>query len=99
MSKHTPGPWTGYKCIEPSRAWTINASPKNVVCGISGGAMIDKSDEELEANARLIAAAPDLLDALRCCLAMIEGEGLDELHGDLAEVVRAAIARAEGRDA
>lgn len=46
--------------------------------------------------APLIAAAPDLLAALACCLDMMEGEDLDELHGDLAEVVRAAIAKAKG---
>ena len=49
-----------------------------------------------EANARLIAAAPDLLAALVNCLDLIEGEGLDELHGDLAEVVRDAITKVKG---
>ena len=41
----------------------------------------------------------DMLAALTCCLDMMEGEDLDELHGDLAEVVRAAIAKAKGIEA
>jgi hypothetical protein len=53
--------------------------------------------DEAEAHARLIAAAPDMLAALVNCLDLIEDEGLDELHGDLAEVVRDAIAKAKGK--
>jgi len=41
-------------------------------------------------------AAPALLSACECALALMEGESLDELHGDLAEVLRDAIARAKG---
>ena len=39
-------------------------------------------------------AAPELLVQLKQCLRLIEDESLDELHGDLAENVRDAIAKA-----
>lgn len=38
-----------------------------------------------------------LLTQLKLCLALIEAESLDELHGDLAECVRDTIERAEAR--
>jgi hypothetical protein len=52
--------------------------------------------DEAEANARLIEAAPDLLDACRAALA-----ALRDLHGGVAglhagDACRAAIKRAEG---
>jgi hypothetical protein len=61
-SKHTPGPWEpgfyGYKdCAEPIIAIQHEG---RCVCRISPKSLMD--DEDLE-NARLIAAAPDLLDA------------------------------------
>jgi hypothetical protein len=37
----------------------------------------------------------ECVEALRGCLKLIEDEGLDELHGDLAEVVRGVINDAE----
>ena len=37
----------------------------------------------------------ECVEALRGCLKLIEDEGLDELHGDLAEVVRGIINDAE----
>ena len=46
--------------------------------------------EEMDANARLIAAAPDLLEALDWCLAEIYE------HSSAATAARAAIAKATG---
>lgn len=45
-----------------------------------------------EADARLIAAAPELLEALKNAIEIIEGTGLD------ASIQRAAIAKATGED-
>ena len=51
--------------------------------------------DEVDANVRLIAAAPDLLEALRNLLKVHEGEGGTTHHaGDIA---RAAIDKAEGK--
>ena len=58
-----------------------------------GAFMRDTLAEMIEARQTVA----DMLAALVNCLDLIEGEGLDELHGDLAEVVRDAIAKAKGK--
>lgn len=56
-AKHTPGPWI------------VNYDGLNIDTKQDGGieqvARVSRTNEEREANARLIAAAPDLLDALK----------------------------------
>lgn len=64
MSKHTPGPWgcilTSYHAHD-YRLINPNGTPMLL--------MIEANDHsEQRANARLIAAAPDLLEALTECL-------------------------------
>ena len=91
--RHTPGPWSAGHCIPPSRAWSINHTNRIVVAGVSGGALNDKSDEEVEANARLIAATPDLLEALRLYVQIdIECGTTDD---DLHQTAIAAITKAQ----
>lgn len=96
MTKHTPGPWTMHprfddgaevRAIAPV-AWCSVAS----TVGSSGSQSIDAA--EARANARLIAAAPDLLRAL---------ERLERLSGSAMmtddparEGARAAVAKAKG---
>ena len=55
--------------------------------------------ENGEANARLIAAAPDLIEALQAILSEVDARFLDRQDPLLvqAENARAAIAKAEGR--
>jgi hypothetical protein len=57
-TKHTPGPW---RYQENSDAYThiVRAGTDDYICGCGQG-----SDGTCEANARLIAAAPELLEAL-----------------------------------
>jgi len=87
MSKHTPGPWKVKDCrpdVSTRQVWT-DESRGSVMIATTGGT--DK-----EANARLIAAAPDLLEALRC----VQGHyAIEGTH--LGRQVDAAIAKAEGR--
>ncbi len=56
--------------------------------------------DERDANARLIAAAPDLLDALRLLLDGLQTYAPEFMHGlpkaDYIRAARAAIAKAEG---
>ena len=58
MSAHTPGPWTSY-----TGTHSIWAEGKRAICIMTGTRKT--SDMERDANARLIAAAPDLLESLR----------------------------------
>ena len=98
-TRHTPGPWrvesydsihqyaeivAGFETIETVRICDVPSWP----C----------AEEEMKANARLIAAAPDLLNL------MTAATRLDELTGDnlavyartFAALARAAIDRATG---
>ncbi len=68
MSKHTPGPW---RFSDNTKWWKTNpfsvTVPKKGVHGTAVAnipARATISMEEAQANARLIAAAPDLLEAL-----------------------------------
>ena len=64
--KHTPGPWTMHPRFDDGAE--VRAIAPVAWCGVattvgsSGSQSIDAA--EARANARLIAAAPDLLDAL-----------------------------------
>lgn len=99
MSKHTPGPWRQF---EHNGNVMVCAGPSHLATVAIGGAMDESSDR---ANARLIAAAPELLDALRTILEYAEcyddagpraaGWQSAELRADI-EAARAAIAKAEG---
>jgi hypothetical protein len=85
MSKHTPGPWTG--TLRGGKAIPLRAHHCEAL-GFSVCFVSDDRDGAPEANARLIAAAPDLLNALQHIAGSCEGRA--------AEVARAAIAKAEG---
>lgn len=66
MSKHTPGPWIAKDATLPNRAvtrWVILEPENGFTLADTGNADTDKKQDA--ANARLIAAAPDLLEALR----------------------------------
>ena len=59
MSKHTPGPWEqDTEDAEWGNSFVVNAGDWIIA------EMIDGEDETRRANARLIAAAPDMLEAL-----------------------------------
>ena len=62
---HTPGPWTALRMH--TGGWDVfDPRGRDVVTVYGGGVEI----ESREANARLIAAAPDLLDALQKLVAL-----------------------------
>lgn len=64
MSKHTPGPWVFYAdtpSTDPNWHIVTTANRMRVLANVH----IEPGNEMDLANARLIAAAPDLLDALQ----------------------------------
>lgn len=95
MSKHTPGPWRVYPVMWPDDEVTFdsfrilgadNVSPAIVFGGV----------EEAPYNARLIAAAPELLEALRDLVDAV-GTNPDEWLKQPMAYARRAIAKAEGK--
>ncbi len=93
-AKHTPGPWIVEQvsgAIEVCNEETLFTVAR---CGIGNGVS--------EANARLIAAAPELLAALERTADVLEyynenkGPTRDSALCDLFAIARAAIAKAKG---
>ncbi|CUJ58749.1 Uncharacterised protein [Achromobacter xylosoxidans] len=101
-TKHTPGPWylrTNRHPETDGRPWgwldlhppgsTEKAQPSGVRVTWTKG---DRS----EANARLIAAAPELLEALEWALRAMEARNPLWAEGERFVAARAAIAKAKG---
>ena len=95
MSKHTPGPWK------------IEMHPMGTFVRCSDGYIISGPVNERpghEANARLIAAALDLLEALKMAAQQLETDAIfmslsgasGNHQAEAALVARAAIAKATG---
>ena len=94
--KHTPGPWEavdsltirGPFCIgDPSRpGWLIAGLPANI------------PEAERVANARLIAAAPELLEALQAIEVLFTPLARDSTAATWIDKARAAIAKAAGQE-
>ena len=88
MSKHTAGPWLRegrfvYALRDTFFDCCVQGPPNTPI-------------EEKEANARLIAAAPDLLEALKDMVRYLDNNGKET---DVSELARYAIRKAEGGDA
>ena len=102
-TKHTPGPW---QIAQPKGAGTARFIWRNDEGpGFAGETNTNyrmvARDVHSEADARLIACAPDLLAALRLLLDGLQTYAPEFLHGlpkaDYIRAARAAIAKAEGR--
>ena len=89
MSKHTPGPWKARYAPDrapPVETWCIDWSEDHEeIAEIVHG----------EANARLIAAAPELLEALK---AIVDEQDARQGYASVQsyDAARAAIAKATG---
>jgi hypothetical protein len=90
-AEHTPGPWaTSVDFIDPVPKHCYRSDD-----GCEFHSIARAFGPNSKANARLIAAAPDLLDAAKLALHELEWEFAPMSPG--AEALRAAIAKAEGR--
>jgi DNA primase len=96
--KHTPGPWhILFGGLEGDDSFTIASK-------VSPGAVADyavaapRPWREVQANARLIAAAPDLLHALECIMGTTAHlAAWQREYPKINELCRVALAKAEGR--
>ena len=93
MSKHTPGPWQ-YAFEGGTTAFITEADGSTIICIRT--TENTTAHKNLAANARLIAAAPDLLDALKLMVEQFtKGSGHSTLKDSEARIkAHAAIAKA-----
>lgn len=104
-AKHTPGPWRVHTpTATERRLLVLHPDGERVIARCSEGYNSPISGpipkEEREANARLIAAAPDLLSALEHALAALDDAMKNHTHwiyADAQQEALQAIAKAEGR--
>lgn len=100
QAKHTPGPWQYYAdlpSVDPNWHIVTNASHLRILANIH----IEPENEMDSANARLIAAAPELLESLKQVVASLEywfprngdSEGVNSV---MMKTAHTAIAKAEG---
>lgn len=104
MSNHTAGPWTARRV--DNQQWEIDALHGDTTIKHAswlGLASVYGSDDMsresrmvAEANALLIAAAPEMLDALKLAVDTFENGGWPSAT---IVIAKAAIAKAEGNDA
>ena len=95
MNTHTPGPWEVGYYIHNERGWFVKATSDSIP--ICGGQYVSAATK---ANARLIAAAPDLLSALIRLREWVRRPGVDDGLENKAVIDQAdtAIAKAEARE-
>ena len=84
---HTPGPWVAREYLSPPNTWFVRGPEDENVTGQAGGKMN-------EANARLIAAAPDMLEALVAAERQLRPLSGRSRHADLHKIICAAIDKA-----
>lgn len=115
--KHTPGPWrVGYRSLH-ILADNAKAGGDAMICDIRGwgyltgkghgalGLSPEQAAEIQDANARLIAAAPELLEAGSALIREFDNiydvdDGRANIPGDLmvfVDKLRAVVAKAEGK--
>ena len=102
-TKHTPGPWRtkreGFSTVYVEARIDGGLIQEVAACGPTEAGL-----EQQEANARLIAAAPELLDALIALLGVAPSKapgaglivGAEEKHANALQAARAAIKKATG---
>ena len=105
-AEHTPGPWRVPPCDHQGsiRIWQegsnfdiARVTPMPYTTGLNVCEKAHQSQgvsEQGRANARLIAASPDLLAACRAALDVLSGGG-DKKESEVREQLRAAIAKGE----
>lgn len=86
--KHTPGPWKITDSIEPEKWYVVG----------KGGSIWSDLGLTSKANARLIAAAPDLLEFAKIALERLDiNNGDQDEEREFIEMAEKAIQKAEDK--
>lgn len=98
MSRNTPGPWyakrEGYSTVYVKARILGRLIQEVAACGPT-----DAGQDQQDANARLIAAAPELLEALKAFVAdWSDDTGMSGPSYESVRFAREAIAKAEGAE-
>ncbi|EOD6737737.1 hypothetical protein ACJ2YI_004082 [Cronobacter sakazakii] len=92
--KGTPGPWSSHDDEESMATSVVMNDFGDILCVV--GTYMTSAEEDY-ANANLIAAAPDLLEALKSIMEL-QTRGYVVLGDKCTEMARAAIAKAIGEE-
>ena len=87
MAKHTQGPWK-YQEESDKHTHIVRAKNDYMICHLS-----QDTSGISEANARLIASAPELLEACKKCYSLL----FNGIKQDLVKELKQVIAKAEGK--
>lgn len=96
QNTHTPGPWHRNARLDAgthSFVWGPAADGKSRLVADCGGILV-RTAAEMEANAALIASAPDMLAALEAIAAMLDQP---VQHSGISDPAAAAILRGDAR--
>lgn len=100
MSKHTIGPWTYIDATQSAAHWyrpvcVIKAGNKEIASfSWNDNSQWFPNKEESQANARLIAAAPDMYNALKDVMDFWSSSTDDDMPAELFDRANSAIAKA-----
>lgn len=88
--KHTKGPWFFEDDKHNTHKWIFSQATGYVI------ARFEHDEINLEANAHLIAAAPDLLSACEAALIDLCSDELFESHKETINTLQSALKKARG---
>ena len=95
-ARHTPGPWKAVEAAYNPPGWLwVQNGPGALLADVHQNVNIPL--DARNANARLMAAAPELLEALQEIITAADGEGWSQLDAGFTKA-RAAVAKALGDD-
>jgi hypothetical protein len=103
MSAHTPGPWSRFAPLGLVGNWWAEHLPEGSLViatgNDAGDRVIAATPSQQDANAHLIAAAPDLYAALEAALSLLTADlrtVSDSTYKATVGQIRSAIAKARG---
>ena len=83
MSKHTPGPWG---VVYKDKYGQLVVKDKHIEIATCWHHCVGEIEKEMHANARLIAAAPDLLQALKIISIWAKNGSTEKDFDDIARL-------------